>query len=191
MKNFIKMFLRQVKLNPDNEAVLDKHGVYTYSDLNVRSAYLSHSILKLIPDNSKTHRIALFMPRVKDFIVSEIAILRSGCAVVPIDGEYPAERVQTILESADCTLCLTTSELKEKVGGVVSTLTMEDVFPENEEVPTNCDMPDFSDPDKEGFIFFTSGSTGKPKGVLHKQSTIAYIPEAFDGIVQFTPKCRS
>ena len=110
MKTVVTQFLEQAAKHPGNAAVLDIRGTYTYERMNNRSAYLAEQILEKIGGKGKRGRIALFLPRTKEFVVSLFAVLRAGCAAVPIDGEYPRERVRTILEDVGCALCITTAE---------------------------------------------------------------------------------
>ena len=94
MKTLVNRFLDLAKEQPDRAAVLDNFGTYTYDELNHRSAYLSERILeKLAQGENQSKRIALLLPRTKDYMVALLAVLRAGCAAVPIDNEYPAKRV--------------------------------------------------------------------------------------------------
>ena len=102
MKTVVTQFLEQARKYPDNPAVLDISGTYTYERLNLRSAYLAERILENIGGKGQHGRIALFLPRTKEFMVALFAVLRAGCAAVPIDGDYPRERVCTILEDVGC-----------------------------------------------------------------------------------------
>ena len=114
MKTVVTQFLEQARKHPNNPAVLDIYGTYTYERMNLRSAYLAEQILESIGGKGQRGRIALFLPRTKEFVVALFAVLRAGCAAVPIDGEYPRERVRTILEDVGCGLCITKAGLSEE-----------------------------------------------------------------------------
>ena len=163
----VKLFLENAEKNPKAPALQDIRGTYSYEEMNRRSACLAEKILSLTGGK----RIALLLPRIKDFIVAVFAVLRAGGAVVPIDGEYPVERVHSILADVNCALCLTTRARAADVG-TVPALLLEDVFPEGEDIPEADLTLDLSDPKAEGYIFYTSGSTGKPKGVVHRQEML-------------------
>jgi len=190
MKTVVTQFLEQAQKHPDNPAVLDIYGTYTYERMNNRSAYLAEQILEAIGGKGQRGRIALFLPRTKEFVVALFAVLRAGCAAVPIDGEYPRERVHTILEDVGCALCITTAAKAEDVGGTPK-LILEEVFPEGMDEPEGDTSLDLSDPDAEGYILYTSGSTGKPKGVVHRQAMLNNAPEVLGSVVKFTEKSRS
>ena len=151
MKTVVTQFLEQAKKHPNNPAVLDIYGTYTYERMNLRSAYLAEQILESIGGKGQRGRIALFLPRTKEFVVALFAVLRAGCAAVPIDGEYPRERVRTILEDVGCALCITTAAKSEDVGGTPN-LVLEEVFPAEGDEPEGDAFLDLSDPDAEGYI---------------------------------------
>ena len=90
MKTIITAFLRQAEQHPGNIAVMDVRGAITYDRMNALSAYLAEEILRRLGGMDRRGRIALLLPRTKAFVVAQFAVLRAGCAVVPIDAEYPA-----------------------------------------------------------------------------------------------------
>ena len=191
MRTFVSKFLKQAELHPDNIAVLDIQGAITYDRVNSLSAFLAEKILECQGGEKSRGRIALLLPRTKAFVVSQFAVLRAGCAVVPIDGEYPAERVRAILEDAGCALCITTSEGSKKASGFPVML-IENMMPETRTEPEmkgNKTLDD-SESDLEGYILYTSGSTGKPKGVIHRQRMLNY-PDVLSGSVPLSDKTRT
>ena len=190
MKTVVSEFLKQAERHPDNIAVLDIQGAITSARMNSLSAYLADKILERMGGKDRRGRIALLLPRTKAFVVSQLAVLRAGCAVVPIDGDYPAERVHTILEDVGCALCVTTAEFAGKAVGVPALL-VEEILPENGEEPEGDKTLDYSDPDMEGYILYTSGSTGKPKGVIHAQRVLNVNPETMDGILPLSESTRT
>ena len=190
MKTIIHQFLEQAERNPAHVAVLDIQGAITYDRMNNLSAYLAERILEGIGGKDCRGRIALLLPRSKAFVVAQFAVLRAGCAVVPIDAEYPAERVRLILEDVGCALCVTTGELAEKATGY-PVLRIEEIFPESGNDPKGDKTLNLSDPDAEGYILYTSGSTGKPKGVVHRQAMLSCAPTILAGQIPLTEETRS
>ena len=176
----VRRFLINAEKYPKRPALQDIRGTYTYEEMNRRSAYLAERMLAMTGGKGK--RVALYLPRVRDFIVAMFAVLRSGCAVVPVDGEYPEERVRSILEDVNCVLCFTTEKLLPKIGSTPALL-LEDVFPEDGDVPGADLSLDDSDPDAEGYIVYTSGSTGKPKGVVHPVRALSMPLTTMAGMV--------
>ena len=97
--------------------------------------------------------IAVRMGRVKELHVAVVAIHKVGAAYMPIDMEYPPERVAYMMEDSEARLTLTEQSVAE--------LLKED-----------CPVADLSGrrgPDRRAYMIYTSGSTGKPKGVVIPQ----------------------
>ncbi|MBQ4419532.1 MAG: AMP-binding protein, partial [Synergistaceae bacterium] len=114
MKTFIDDFISQADKNPSRVAAMDCQGADTYLNINRKSALLAEKILTLT--EGRNARVALLMPRCRDYVTSLIAVIRAGCCAVPLDSEYPPERVKNILKDSGCTLCVTTGALAEKSG---------------------------------------------------------------------------
>ncbi len=180
MESVITQFLRQAEKYPDHTAVLDRRGAITYERMNRISAYLAGQILERL--NGGRGRIALLLPRTKAFVVAQFAVLRAGCAVVPIDAEYPAERVRAILEDVGCSLCVTVDALAGKAEGI-PVLLIESILTAHGSDPDGDLSLDLSDPDAEGYILYTSGSTGKPKGVIHKQAMLNCAAQMLQDVI--------
>ncbi|MBQ7477842.1 MAG: non-ribosomal peptide synthetase, partial [Selenomonadaceae bacterium] len=186
MGTLIDVFLEQVDRNPQHVAVMDAHGAYTYAQLNRRSAILARHLLdKQQALKTEGKRMAVLLPRSRDFLVAMLGILRAGCAAVPLDSEYPAERINTILEDAGCSLCISTGELSSKIEAV-SLLNLDENLQESRNVVD--ESLNLSDPAVEGLLLFTSGSTGKPKGVVHRQSIFSSGAHVLKGYHEFTKK---
>ena len=100
MNTFVDRFLENVQKFPDKIAVMDIRGAYTYRELNKRSGFLASEILRAI--NNQTSRIAILLPRTKEYMTALIAVIRAGCAAVPLDSEYPEERIHSVLKDSGC-----------------------------------------------------------------------------------------
>ena len=183
MNTIIDLFLKQVYENPDKTAVMDCRGTYSYAQLNKRSATLAKHILDR-DIKAEKKRIGVLLPRTSDFFAAALGIIRTGCTLVPIDPEYPEERINTILEDAGCSLCISSADYSGKIKNVAA-MNPEDYFGDDkdEEIDENLDL---SDPDKEGLLLFTSGSTGRPKGVVHRQNIFSYGIHVLKDFHRFT-----
>ena len=194
---FVDAFLAQVQAQGSKPAVMDIYGADTYATLNRRSALLARRLLEecrklgtdveaLRKEGKSGARIAVLLPRTREYMTAVVAVIRAGCALLPIDSSYPKERVATILRDAESRLCVTTAALAEKVESF-PTLLIGDVFSE-EGNPEADETLNLSDARIEGLLLFTSGSTGKPKGVLHRQSIFSQHLAMMEGIHSFTPR---
>ena len=190
MASVVKQFLEQANLHPERTAVLDSQGAITYERMNNLSAYMAEQILERLGGRERRGRIALLLPRTKAFVVAQFAVLRAGCAIVPIDAEYPAERVRAILEDVGCALCVTIAPLAERTAGFPALL-IEEIQPMHGKDPNGDRTLDYSDPDAEGYILYTSGSTGKPKGVIHRQAMLGSFRETYSDVIRVTERSRT
>ncbi len=182
MEMLIDLFLDNAQKQPKRTCVTDVKGAYTYEQVNRRSALLARKLLDAcrqagtdveaaVSRGENGARIAVLLPRTRDFMVAFLAVVRAGCAMVPLDSEYPLERIQNIQTDAQCRLFVTTQALSEKTGDVPKVLieSIEDMRDEEADLTLNLSRPDI-----EGLLVYTSGSTGKPKGVVHRQSVYSH-----------------
>ena len=98
---FIGLFLRQAAKTPDNIAVVDETGSYTYAELERESArYAQH-----YKEEAQGTFCCVPTRRTKDFLARVIGIGRAGCAYVPVDEDLPKERKRFIMDDADGKSC--------------------------------------------------------------------------------------
>ena len=195
MLTFVDAFLSQANTHGTDPAVMDCHGADTYDRLNRRSALLARKLLNACKEQGTDvealrkagrngARVAVLLPRTKEYMTAVLAVLRAGCALIPVDSSYPRERIEAILRDGDSRLCVTTDSFVEKVKHF-PTLLIEDTF-SAESGQEADDTLNLSAPEIEGLLIFTSGSTGKPKGVLHRQSIFSHHLKLMEGIHHFT-----
>ena len=187
MKTFITSFLENAKKYADNKAVADAKGCYTYRELDEKSNLVAAEIVKRaktlgkdivgdIEAGKNGLRVGVLFPRVKDFMVAVIGVMRAGCTFIPIDDSYPIERIRSIVEDSGCSFIVTTSAAQEKhelLSGLKlkadQYILIEDLKSETGAV-TGYNLARY---DNEGAIYYTSGSTGKPKGVIHNHKVFS------------------
>jgi amino acid adenylation domain-containing protein len=144
LATFPELFRAQVLARPDDQAVVFEDISLTYAELDARANRLAHA---LIARGAGPERVVgLSLPRSIDMIVAELAVLKSGAAYLPIDPDYPAERVAYMTADAS-PVCVVT-----EVGDL-------DAYPDTEpEVLLR--------PENAAYVIYTSGSSGRPKGVV-------------------------
>ena len=109
--------------------------------------------------------VAVIVPRSPELVVAIHGILRAGAAYVPIDPEYPALRIRTIIEESGARVVVAGTEYAELadelgVGRVEpSTAGADPVEP-------------VASPDDLAYVIYTSGSTGRPKGVMVEHRSV-------------------
>jgi amino acid adenylation domain-containing protein len=163
-----QLFEEQVLKSPQATAVVFEETSLTYAELNARANQLAHFLRELgvKPDT----RVGICVERGLDMLVGLLAILKAGGAYVPLDPNYPAARLQYMLEDSAPAVLLTQRHLRKLFTKCIATLPVVDLA---DPTPAWRDEPTTNpDPDSMGltaqhlaYIIYTSGSTGQPKGV--------------------------
>ncbi len=183
----------QVERSPDRPAVTFAGTTLSYRDLDTAAASLTIrlSLLGLGPDVP----VGLFAERSLEMVIALLAILKAGGAYLPIDPDYPAERVAYMLDDSRVPVLLVqdhlASRLPEHCAQVV-TLAGAANPPTR---PVDLSSP-IVDPLNLAYVIYTSGSTGRPKGTLNSHRGIVnrllWMQERYgltpdDRILQKTP----
>lgn len=152
LHNIFEMYAQET---PDAPALYAADGRFTYAQLNARANILAHALLAL--GVQREDRIAFLLPRDSRILVSMLGIIKSGGAYIPVDPDYPDERIAHILSDSGARYILTdgTRELERSIN--INSL-LKNGNEQNPDVPVRRE--DIC------YIIYTSGSTGKPKGVM-------------------------
>ncbi|MCG7597649.1 amino acid adenylation domain-containing protein, partial [Mycobacterium sp. PSTR-4-N] len=112
--------------------------------------------------------VALAMPRSIDAVIALFAVLRAGAAYLPLELDYPDERLRVMLTDAEPVHVLTTSAVAERIGGFSERpqLVLDDPAVATTLAAASADWDGYTPPlDARAYLIYTSGSTGTPKGV--------------------------
>jgi amino acid adenylation domain-containing protein len=163
-----QLFDAQVQRTPDAVAVVYDDQQLSYAELDQRSNQLAQHLGAL--GLGLEDRVALCLPRSLEMVVGMLAILKVGAAYVPLDPQYPSERLSFMLEDAEVSALLTTEALVERlpVTGVPLVRLDADwplIARESTVAPAVAHHPQ-----QLAYLIYTSGSTGTPKasGVSHR-----------------------
>ncbi len=166
-KTLVDLFEEQVNKTPDNIALVFEEQSLTYQELSQKANQLAHFLhqnYQIKPDTL----IGICIERSLDMATALLAVLKAGAAYVPIDSNYPEERIKYILENSKISLLLTQSFINDKLSGFFSEFSGQLI---------NLDRLNFesfpchnlalqSKPNDLAYVIYTSGSTGQPKGVM-------------------------
>lgn len=154
----------QARKSPDAVAVRDGQKTLTYRELTERASQIAHYLhnLGLKPGE----RVGISMPRSLSLAAGVLGILKAGCAYVPLDPAYPAERLSFMVSDAGLAVILSDSTAAPRLRSTGAQIVELDA-PSNEidEQPKEGSK-NFATHDDIAYIIYTSGSTGTPKGVL-------------------------
>ena len=154
-----KMFEKAAQDNSDKTALIAADNVYTYKELNEKANIVANN---LIAKGIKTgDSIALLLPRKSYFFSCLFGVNKAGAAFIPCDPQYPADRINHIIEDSEASFIITTSD---KIGDYPAdkVIDVEDIIKGNNIENPNIEMSD----GELSYMIYTSGSTGKPKGVM-------------------------
>ncbi len=171
-----EIFELQTEENPDRVAVVCSGTSLTYEQLNSQANRVAHNLLSLGVETETC--IGISLPRSIDLIVHILGILKAGCAYLPLDPDYPNERISTMLIDAKVPFLLTASPLVERFRVCGTKIICVDSHPMFDEEFEN---PNISvKADNLAYVLFTSGSTGRPKGVMVEHRSIVRLVKETD-----------
>ncbi|MBR7060679.1 MAG: AMP-binding protein, partial [Eubacterium sp.] len=174
-----KMFEHSAAENPDKTAIIAKDGTLTYKELNEKANIVANNLIKKgikVGDS-----IALLLPRRTFYFSCMFGVNKAGAAFIPCDPQYPADRINHIIEDSEAAFIITT---QDKIADYPAerVICVDDIIASGD-----TSNPDVVMSDEElAYMIYTSGSTGKPKGVMlrhrgicnylsyHQSNTILY-----------------
>ncbi|PFJ11564.1 AMP-binding protein, partial [Bacillus cereus] len=109
-----ELFEEQVKKTPNHIAVVFEEKQLTYEELNKKANKLARTLReKGVAQNSI---VAIMVDRSVEMIVGILGVLKAGGAYLPIDPEYPTERIEFMLEDSNADIIITQEHLTDKNG---------------------------------------------------------------------------
>lgn len=182
------LFAEQVKARPEAVALVFEDQRLSYAELDERANRLAHA---LIARGAGPERVvALALPRSVELIVAEVAVLKSGAAYLPVDSDYPVERIGYMLADAEPVCLVTTTAVTDDIpadedrhsadgrGGMARLLldlpeTAAELADRPAHDPTDTDRGAALTTLNAAYVIYTSGSTGRPKGVVLSHAGVA------------------
>ncbi|TRU41490.1 MAG: amino acid adenylation domain-containing protein, partial [Microcystis aeruginosa Ma_QC_Ca_00000000_S207] len=153
-----QLFEEQVKRTPDAVAVVCSQQQLTYNELNRRANQLAHYLqsLGVKPDTL----VGICLERSLEMIVGLLGILKAGGAYLPLDPEYPSERLSFMLEDAQLSLLLTQQKLGENLPQhQASIICLDTDWEKIAENSSQSNPENTVTPDNLAYVIYTSGST--------------------------------
>jgi amino acid adenylation domain-containing protein len=187
------LFEAQAEKTPERMAVSRLGQEITYAELNGRANQVAHHLIHqgIGPEQI----VGVFMERSLELVIALLAVAKSGAAYLPIDPQYPADRVRFMLADAQPARLLVTSGTMARLPDmpipgveVWSERGLGDRYPAWN--PTQHDRVRALRIENPAYVIYTSGSTGLPKGVLVSHAGIASLLEAHVSWLPFDQESR-
>ncbi|MEM9680792.1 MAG: AMP-binding protein, partial [Bacteroidota bacterium] len=157
--------------SPNESALIYRNKKLTFAELNEQSNVLAQYLQSL--GVQKGDFVALCLDRSIEMFIGIFGILKSGAAYVPIDVDYPIDRLRFMIEDANAKVILTQTSLKENLPDTGAEII--DMHSNWSTIKAICSAGKYnaiSTPDDLAYMIYTSGSTGKPKGVMIKHRNV-------------------
>jgi len=188
----IDLIEEQAAQTPDAVAVEFRDRLLTYSELNGLTNRVARFLIS--KQGAQGEFVGVYMDRSIEMVVALVSIMKAGLAYVPIDSEYPADRIRYMIEDSGVPLIFTQERHLEALAE----------FDTEAVVLADLDLSAFDEsnmernlgPDSSCYMIYTSGSTGRPKGVVNRHEALfnrlywmqsAYQLTGEDHILQKTP----
>ena len=163
----IDLFEKQVREHPDRTAIICADRALTYAQLDEEAGKIAYALQQR--GVRAGDLVMVMLPRNSSMLISLLAVLKSGAGYIPVDLDYPKDRIKYIFENSLSKLIICNKDLESAVS--YETLRCEGTgtaAPCADRRPTDvC------------FTVYTSGTTGRPKGVLTSQQAVTnYVTQA-------------
>jgi len=192
--NFPTLFARQLAQTPDNVSMVFEERSFSYKELDELSEQFKTSVLqhKLQTVNANKQPeemcVGICIDKSPEAIAAMLGVLKAGAAFVPLDPEYPIDRIAFMVEDAAISTIIAQSNHQEKIASFLDEqlkqqesssgihwISSDDPTATNNSNGHSNSTPQLVDikPSDLAYIMYTSGSTGKPKGVQIEHAALA------------------
>jgi nonribosomal peptide synthetase DhbF len=175
------LFEAQVARNPQAPALAAGEQTLSYAELNGRANRLAHYLIDqgVGPETL----VAVGLPRSAQMVEAVLAVLKAGAAYLPLDPDYPRERLAYMLQDARPACVLSSAQVAERLPEGCTPLLLPLDHPDTqrwleqhpETNPTDAERTRALRPQHPAYVIYTSGSTGTPKGVVIPQQAVVRL----------------
>lgn len=188
---FLANFVRVAERHAARTAVVFEDQVWSYRDLELAANRIANWLqqYQASAGEERSQFIGLCLDRSATAIATMIGVMSAGAAFVPLDPDYPAERLRLMVEDAGIQLILCDPKYADLFRESGATL----VQPDDTSIAAAGEHPPLGDvpADAYAYLMYTSGSTGKPKGVLIDHTALATYCAADQQVYQLVPEDRT
>lgn len=179
-RSIVEVFEARVEANPEGVAVVCGQEQLSYEELNRRANRLAHYLSKA--GAGPETLVGLCVERSLEMVVGVVGILKAGAAYVPLDTEYPADRLRYTLEDSGVALLVAQERQLAKLAPGAAHVICLEAEREGIERESALNPSRSVSPDNLAYVIYTSGSTGRPNGVAVTHRALVNL---FDGLFAF------
>ncbi|UHA73128.1 non-ribosomal peptide synthetase [Paenibacillus sp. 481] len=162
-KTIHQMFEEQAVKTPEQVAIVGEDKQYTYRELNEQANRIARSLQQRGVKSGSV--VGLMADRSPDMVAGVLGILKTGGCLVPIDPQYPVDRIQYMMEDSGIRLLLTEATRIEQVQAQFADVELLGLT-HNQGIEDVSNVVSNGASNDPLYIIYTSGTTGKPKGVI-------------------------
>lgn len=166
-----ELFEDQVTVDPFRAAAVCGNQSITYGELDARANQLARHLQSFGAGEGSL--VALLLDRSIEMLISMLAVLKSGAAYLPLDPDYPEDRVSSMLQDSAASILLSRTSLLDRHFSVLPgassgklTIVDLDLNVDVLQKVSATPVPGSKNSERPAYVIYTSGSTGQPKGVV-------------------------
>jgi amino acid adenylation domain-containing protein len=185
-KSLVDIFEEQVIKMPGNIAVEFEEQQLSYQTLNAKANRFAHYLRGI--GVGEESLVPVCIERSAEMMVALLGILKAGAAYIPVDPDYPEDRISYMLEDSGAAIVVSSSHSRAKIKAVNAITVIEldlELSACGEQPESN--LPGKPLPSHLAYTIYTSGSTGKPKGVMIEHRSLVNLLTSIAVTVQFNP----
>ncbi|MCH0541874.1 amino acid adenylation domain-containing protein [Streptomyces sp. MUM 203J] len=154
------LFAAQAARTPDAPAVVCEGTTLSYAELDRRAEALARRLRAR--GAGPEQFVAVAVPRSAELMVALLGVHKAGAAYLPVDLDYPSDRVAFMLADSGARTVVTTADAAGRLPGLPG---LDHVMADHDEDVPDAPASAQAGPDHPAYVIYTSGSTGRPKGV--------------------------
>ncbi|NOQ24125.1 MAG: amino acid adenylation domain-containing protein, partial [Bacteroidales bacterium] len=163
-------FEEQVRIKSDKIALTLDDEFLSYQELNDKANVIANNLRE--NGISRDDIVIIFLDRSFETVFSMLGILKSGGAYLPIDPDYPKERIDFILNDSQSKTIITNKDLSERIEFDGNIICVEEISISSHSF---SNIESINKPSDLSYIIYTSGTTGKPKGVMIEHRNVVRL----------------
>jgi amino acid adenylation domain-containing protein len=173
-----ELFAEQAESTPAAPALIFKDQCLTYRELDERANQLARYLQKR--GATVEAAVGVCMDRSLEMVIALLAILKAGAAFVPLEPNYPPERLSYMLEDSGIKLLVTQTHLRNRAPAHEGAVVCLDREWPQVSLESAQNLKTWPTPENLAYVMYTSGSTGKPKGVSVTHRSVVRLVKGSD-----------